>query len=137
MEHVTRCREISAEIGKQLNDPCIHNIWIPDSMKDIPVDRAGFRALLKESLDDIFSIKFSPSYIRDSLEGKLFGIGSEAFVVGSHDFYLSYAISNHKMLTIDTAHYHPTESIGDKISAILPLTSITSELISPGIKYLS
>ena len=135
VEHVKKCREISAEIGKQLNDPCIHNIWIPDGMKDIPIDRAGFRALLKESLDDIFSIKFSPSYLRDSLEGKLFGIGSEAFVVGSHDFYLSYAISNHKMLTIDTGHYHPTESIGDKISAILPFIEGIVLHVSRGIRW--
>jgi L-rhamnose isomerase len=120
IEHVQTCRVISAEIGKQLNDPCIHNIWIPDGLKDIPIDRRGYREILKESLDEIFQKKFSAKQMKDSIEGKLFGIGSEAFVVGSHEFYLSYAVANKMMLTIDTGHYHPTESVGDKISAIMP-----------------
>ena len=135
IEHVCRCREISAEIGKQLNNPCIHNIWIPDGSKDIPVDRRGHRELLKESLDEIFQENYPSSVIKDSVEGKLFGIGSEAFVVGSHDFYLSYAITNGIMLTIDTGHYHPTESIGDKISAIIPFIKGLMLHISRGIRW--
>ncbi|MFX1339311.1 MAG: L-rhamnose isomerase [Promethearchaeota archaeon] len=135
IEHVNRCREISAEIGKQLGDSCIQNIWIPDGSKDIPVDRMGHRQLLKESLDEIFKKKFSSNLMKDSIEGKLFGIGSEAFVVGSHDFYLSYAISHKMMLTIDTGHFHPTESIADKISAILPFIPELMLHISRGLRW--
>ncbi len=120
IDHVMRCREISVEIGKQLNIKVIHNIWIPDGSKDTPVDRIGYRELLKDSLDRILEQELDSRYIQDSLEGKLFGIGSEAFVVGSHEFYLSYAVKNNLMLTIDSGHYHPTESIADKISAIVP-----------------
>ncbi len=135
IEHVQRCREISAEIGKKLGDPCIHNLWIPDGSKDIPVDRMGHRQLLKESLDDILGKKYSNSVMKDSLEGKLFGIGSEAFVVGSHEFYLSYAIANKIMVTIDTGHFHPTESVGDKISAIMPFLPELMLHISRGLRW--
>jgi L-rhamnose isomerase len=135
IEHVQSCREISAEIGKQLGDPCIHNIWIPDGSKDILVDRIGHRQLLKESLDHIFQKKYSSLIMKDTLEGKLFGIGSEAFVVGSHEFYLSYAIANKIMLTIDTGHFHPTEVIGDKISAIMPFISELMLHISRGLRW--
>ena len=99
IEHCIRCRKISAEIGKQLGTPCVHNIWIPDGAKDRLVDRFGHRKLLKESLDTIFSDKLSPDHVIDAIEGKLFGIGSESFVVGSHDFYLSYSVQNKKILT--------------------------------------
>lgn len=135
IEHVSRCRKISAEIGKQLKSPCIHNIWIPDGLKDIPVDRGGYRELLKNSLDEILQEKFPPSVMKDTIEGKLFGIGSEAFVVGSHEFYLSYAIANQMMLTLDTGHFHPTESTGDKISAILPFIPELMLHISRGIRW--
>lgn len=135
IEHVKRCREISVNIGKQLNNKVIHNIWIPDGSKDIPVDRAGHRELLKNSLDRIFEQKLDSKYIQDSLEGKLFGIGSEAFVVGSHDFYLSYAVKNQLMLTLDTGHFHPTESIADKISAILPFVKGIFLHISRGLRW--
>ncbi|MFX1568844.1 MAG: L-rhamnose isomerase [Promethearchaeota archaeon] len=135
VEHVMRCREISVEIAKQLNDKVIHNIWIPDGSKDTPVDRMGYRAILKDSLDQIFEQKLDSHYIQDSLEGKLFGIGSEAFVVGSHDFYLSYAAKNNLMLTLDSGHFHPTESIGDKISAILPFVSGIMLHISRGLRW--
>jgi len=135
IEHVQKCREISAEIGRQLNNPVIHNIWIPDGFKDIPVDRSGYRNLLKNSLDQIFTKKYNPKYMIDSLEGKLFGIGSEAFVVGSHDFYLSYAVKNNLMLTLDTGHFHPTESIADKISAILPFIKGLMIHISRGVRW--
>lgn len=135
IEHVCRCREISAEIGKQLKNPCIHNIWIPDGLKDIPVDRMGYRELLKDSLDEILQEKYPPSEMKDTIEGKLFGIGSESFVVGSYDFYLSYAIANQVMLTLDTGHFHPTESVGDKISAILPFIPELMLHISRGVRW--
>jgi len=135
IEHVKKCREISVEIGRKLNDIVIHNIWIPDGSKDIPVDRAGHRKLLKKSLDIIFEQKLDPNYIQDSLEGKLFGIGSEAFVVGSHDFYLSYAVKNNLMLTLDSGHFHPTESVADKISAILPFVKGILLHISRGLHW--
>ena len=135
IEHVMRCREISVEMGKQLNEKVIHNIWIPDGSKDTPVDRMGYRELLKDSLDRIFKQKLDSHFIQDSLEGKLFGIGSEAFVVGSYDFYLSYAAKNDLMLTLDSGHFHPTESIGDKISAILPFVSGILFHISRGLRW--
>ncbi|TFG24678.1 MAG: L-rhamnose isomerase [Promethearchaeota archaeon] len=135
IEHVKKCREISAEMGKKLGSSCIHNLWIPDGMKDIPVDRSGHRILLKKSLDEILKKKYPDSQMIDSLEGKLFGIGSEAYVVGSHEFYLSYAIANNTLLTIDTGHFHPTESVGDKISAILPFVKGILLHISRGIRW--
>ncbi|NHJ20778.1 MAG: L-rhamnose isomerase [Candidatus Lokiarchaeota archaeon] len=135
IEHVKRCREISVDIGRQLDKMVIHNIWIPDGSKDIPVDRAGHRELLKDSLDRIFEQKLDSRYIQDSLEGKLFGIGSEAYVVGSHDFYLSYALKNDLMITLDTGHFHPTESVADKISAILPFIKGIFLHISRGLRW--
>jgi L-rhamnose isomerase len=119
IEHTKRCCAISSEIGKQIGNTCIHNIWIPDGSKDIPVDRYRHRALLKESLDEIFREKFPPDYHKDAIESKLFGIGLEAMTVGSHEFYLAYAVQNHKMLCLDSGHFHPTEQVGDKISACL------------------
>ena len=118
-----------------MNDTCIHNIWIPDGMKDITIDRFGYRQLLIDSLDKIFSEKYNEKYMLDSLEGKLFGIGSEAFVVGSHEFYLSYAIKNNLLLTLDSGHFHPTESVGDKISAILPFLRGIVFHISRGLRW--
>ncbi|MFW9943081.1 MAG: L-rhamnose isomerase [Candidatus Thorarchaeota archaeon] len=135
IEHVMRCREISVQMGKQLENKVIHNIWIPDGSKDTPVDRIGYRKLLKDSLDRIFEQELDHRYIQDSLEGKLFGIGSEAFVVGSYDFYLSYAVKNNLMLTLDSGHFHPTESIGDKISAILPFVKGILLHISRGLRW--
>jgi L-rhamnose isomerase len=119
VEHTKRCREISAEMGKQLGTPTIHNIWIPDGSKDTPVDRNTLRKLLKKSLDEIFTVEYPKKYLKDSIESKLFGIGSESMVVGSHDFYLGYAIKNNTLITLDNGHFHPTEQVGDKISSIL------------------
>ncbi len=119
IEHTKRCRAISAEMGKQLGTPAIHNIWIPDGSKDTPVDRYTLRKLLKKSLDEIFSVKYPKKHLKDSIESKLFGIGSESMVVGSHDFYMGYAIKNNTMITLDNGHFHPTEQVGDKISSIL------------------
>lgn len=119
VEHVKRCREIGAEMGRQLGSPSVHNLWIPDGSKDIPVDRFTLRKNLKKSLDEIFSVEYPKEYLKDSVESKLFGIGSESMVVGSHDFYIGYAIKNNIMITLDNGHFHPTEQVGDKISSIL------------------
>jgi L-rhamnose isomerase len=119
IEHTKRCRAIAAEMGKQLGTPAVHNIWIPDGSKDTPVDRYTLRKLLKKSLDEIFAVKYPKKYLKDSIESKLFGIGSESMVVGSHDFYLGYAVQNNTMITLDNGHFHPTEQVGDKISSIL------------------
>jgi L-rhamnose isomerase len=119
VEHTKRCRAIAAEMGKQLGTPSVHNIWIPDGSKDTPVDRNTLRKILKKSLDEIFSVKYSKKYLKDSVEAKLFGMGLESMTVGSHDFYLGYAAKNGVMITLDNGHFHPTEQIGDKISACL------------------
>ena len=119
VEHTKRCRAIGAEMGKQLGTPSVHNIWIPDGMKDTPVDRNTLRKQLKKSLDEIFAVKYPKKHLKDSVESKLFGIGSESMVVGSHDFYLGYAIKNNILITLDNGHFHPTEQVGDKISSIL------------------
>lgn len=119
VEHVKRCRAISAEAGKQLGSPCVHNTWIPDGSKDTPIDRNGYRALLKKSLDEAFEVDYPKSQMKDAVESKLFGIGVESMTVGSHDFYLGYAIKNNKLICLDNGHFHPTEQVGDKISACL------------------
>jgi L-rhamnose isomerase len=119
VEHVKRCRAISAEIGKQLGTPCVHNTWIPDGSKDTPVDRNGYRTLLKKSLDEAMTIDYPKEYMKDAVESKLFGIGAESMTVGSHDFYLGYAIKNNKLICLDNGHFHPTEQVGDKISSCL------------------
>ncbi|MCF8359340.1 MAG: L-rhamnose isomerase [Prolixibacteraceae bacterium] len=119
IEHVKKCRAIAAEMGKQLGTPSVDNIWIPDGMKDIPVDRNGHRELLKKSLDEIFAVEYPKEHLKDSVESKLFGIGAESMTVGSHDFYLGYAVKNNKLICLDSGHFHPTEQVGDKISACL------------------
>jgi L-rhamnose isomerase len=135
INHVKKTREISAFIGEKQSSACIHNIWIPDGSKDFPVERYQYREILKESLDEIFSEYYAPELIKDALESKLFGIGSEAFVVGSHEFYMGYALKNHKMLCIDMGHFHPTELIADKISAILQFSDQLLLHISRGIRW--
>lgn len=119
VEHLKRCRAISAEIGKQLGSPCVHNTWIPDGSKDTPIDRNGYRSILKKSLDEAFETEYPKKYMKDAVESKLFGIGVESMTVGSHDFYLGYAIQNNKLICLDNGHFHPTEQVGDKISACL------------------
>ncbi len=120
VEHVRCCRKIASFFGREQKNPCLHNLWIPDGSKDAPVDRWTHRAVLKESLDEIFKVEYSSSTMKDSLESKLFGIGSESYVVGSHEFYLGYAAHKKKMVCLDLGHFHPTESIADKLSALLP-----------------
>ncbi len=119
VEHVKRTREIAAEMGKQLGSPAVNNVWIPDGSKDSIIDRNGHRALLKKSLDEAFEKEYSKDYLLDAVESKLFGIGAESMTVGSHDFYLGYAISRDKVICLDNGHFHPTEQTGDKISACL------------------
>ena len=117
IEHTRRCRDIADEIGKAQGDPCIMNIWVHDGCKDVSVNHYLYRSLLKDSLDKIFSE--DKANMKDCIEGKVFGIGLESFTVGSHDFYTAYAAANGKIPTIDTGHYHPTESPADKVSALL------------------
>ena len=133
--HLRCCREISAFMGRELRSPCIHNLWIPDGSKDMPFDRWTHRALLKEALDTIYEIKHSPKEMKDSVESKLFGIGSESYVVGSHEFYMGYAISKKIMLCLDLGHFHPTESVADKISAILQFSSELLLHFSRGVRW--
>ncbi len=119
VEHLKRCRAISAEIGKQLGTPCVHNTWIPDGSKDTPIDRNGYRIQLKKSLDEAMETDYPKEQMKDAVESKLFGIGVESMTVGSHDFYLGYAIKNNKLICLDNGHFHPTEQVGDKISSVL------------------
>lgn len=119
IEHNKRCRKIAAEMGRQLGTPSVNNIWIPDGSKDTPVDRLTHRKLLMESLDEIFKVEYPKKYLKDSIESKLFGIGSESMVVGSAEFYIGYGIKHNKLITLDNGHYHPTEQVADKISSLL------------------
>ncbi|MFH1549353.1 MAG: L-rhamnose isomerase [Planctomycetota bacterium] len=135
VEHVKRCREIGAFMGKELRSPCIHNLWIPDGSKDLPADRWIHRSLLKKSLDEIYSVKHDAAHLKDALESKLFGVGSEAYVVGSHEFYLAYALSAGKMVCLDLGHFHPTESVSDKISAILQFSDELLLHLSRGVRW--
>lgn len=117
IEHSRRCRAIAEAIGKAQNDPCILNTWIHDGSKDLTVNRYLYRELLKESLDKIFEKKYD--WMKDSVESKVFGIGLESYTVGSNDFYTAYASKNDMMITLDTGHFHPTESVADKVSSML------------------
>jgi L-rhamnose isomerase len=119
IEHGIACRKIAEQMGKQLGCVVITNFWVPDGYKDIPVDRKSPRQRLRDSLDRIFRQKINPKYSRDSVESKLFGIGSESYVAGSHEFYMGYAISRNKLLCLDMGHFHPTEVVSDKISSVM------------------
>ena len=135
IEHCRRSREIGAAIGEALGKTCITNVWIPDGMKDTPADRRGPRERLAESLDAVFQPALLPKFNLDSVEPKLFGIGSESYVVGSHEFYLGYAISRKRMLTLDAGHYHPTETIADKISSVLQFLPEILLHVSRGVRW--
>ncbi len=117
IEHTKRCREISEVMGKAQGDPCIMNLWVHDGSKDMTVCKLKYRELLKASLDEIFATKYDN--MKDCIESKVFGIGLESYTVGSNDFYTAYAAQNNKMITLDTGHFHPTESVADKVSAML------------------
>ncbi|MCY3017833.1 MAG: L-rhamnose isomerase [Planctomycetota bacterium] len=119
VRHAIACRRIGAAFGKALGTPCVTNVWIPDGYKDVPADRKTPREILRKSLDEVFAPRIDPQHNLDSIEGKLFGLGSESYVVGSHEFYLGYAIEKRKLLCLDAGHFHPTEGIADKISSVL------------------
>ena len=120
IEHTKRCRWISNEMGKYQNDPCMLNIWIHDGSKEVPANRLKYRQNLKKSLDEIFETRYEN--MKDCIEAKLFGIGLESYTVGSYDFYLGYGAKNNKIVTLDTGHFHLTESIADKVSSLLLFT---------------
>ena len=135
IEHAIACRRIGASMGKKIGSPCIANIWIPDGFKDIPVDRKGPREILAGALDEIFADKINPAFLLDSMESKLFGIGSESYVVGSHEFYLGYAVAKKKLLCMDSGHYHPTETIADKVSSVLCFLDQIMLHVSRGVRW--
>jgi L-rhamnose isomerase len=135
IEHGMACRRIGRAIGKALGSPCVTNVWIPDGSKESPIDRKGPRRRLLDSLDAIFAEPIDPNHNRDAVEGKLFGIGSESYVVGSHEFYLGYALSRKKLLCLDAGHYHPTEVVSDKISAVLAHLDEILLHVSRGVRW--
>ncbi|MEG1587334.1 MAG: L-rhamnose isomerase, partial [Bacteroidales bacterium] len=133
IEHTKRCRKIANEMGKFQGSPCVMNLWIHDGSKDITVNRMYYRQLLKDSLDQIFETEYP--YMKDCIEAKLFGIGAESYTVGSYDFYLGYGAKNNKIVTLDTGHFHLTESIADKISSLLLFTPETMLHVSRPIRW--
>jgi L-rhamnose isomerase len=135
IEHGIACRRIGEAIGRALGSPCVTNVWVPDGMKDLTIDRKRPRQLLKDSLDEIFAQPTDPACNLDAVESKLFGIGSETYVVGSHEFYLGYAIENRKLLCLDAGHFHPTETIADKISSVLLFLDEILLHVSRGIRW--
>jgi L-rhamnose isomerase len=135
IDHCIACRKIGEHFGQVLGTPCVTNIWIPDGFKDTPVDRKTPRLLLKESLDAILAEPIDAAYNLDAVESKLFGIGSESYVVGSHEFYLGYAIQNGVLLCLDSGHFHPTEVISDKLSAVLLYVDELLLHVSRGVRW--
>jgi len=134
IEHGIACRKIGEHFGRQLGTPCVTNIWIPDGFKDTPVDRKTPRQLLKSSLDAVLAEKIDPAYNLDAVESKLFGLGSESYVVGSHEFYLGYAITNNILLCLDSGHFRPTEVISDKLSSVLMFVDEVLLHVSRGVR---
>ena len=122
VEHCRRCRRIGEFFGRELGQKSVTNLWVPDGYKDLPVDRLAPRLRLKQSLDEIFAEQLDPAAHLDAGESKLFGIGSESYVVGSHEFYLGYAVQNRVAVCLDAGHFHPTEVISNKISSVLLFT---------------
>jgi L-rhamnose isomerase len=135
IDHCKACRKIGAYFGRELGTPAVTNIWIPDGYKDTPVDRTAPRLLLQESLDAIFAEKIDPSFNLDAVEPKLFGLGSESYVAGSMEFYSAYAITRGKLLTLDAGHFHPTETIADKISSLLIFLDALLLHVSRGVRW--
>jgi len=133
--HGIACRHVGAAMGKALGTACVTNLWIPDGMKDTPIDRVGPRQRLTDALDAIYKESISPSLNLDAVEGKLFGIGCESFTVGSHEFYYGYALSRQKLLTLDTGHYHPTETVVDKLSAMFTFMPEILLHVSRGVRW--
>ena len=135
IEHAKRCRTIGADIGRALGSTCMVNVWIPDGYKDLPVDRAAPRQRLIESLDAIFAEKLPEKEEIDAMECKLFGIGSESYVAGSHEFYLGYAVSRQKAVCLDAGHFHPTETLADKVSSVLLFVPRLLLHVSRGVRW--
>jgi L-rhamnose isomerase len=135
IEHGKACRRIGAEIGRQLGSTCVTNVWIPDGSKDLPADRKTPRLRLESALDEMFSEKIDPKHHLDAVECKLFGIGSESYVVGSHEFYMGYAVKNQKLLCLDAGHFHPTEQLADKISSVLQFVPELLLHVSRGVRW--
>jgi L-rhamnose isomerase len=135
VEHCVRSREISAVMGQELGSPCVMNVWIPDGYKDTPVDRVAPRQRLAESLDRVFAKAQNPAHMLDAVECKLFGIGSESYVVGSHEFYMGYAVKNQKLLCLDAGHFHPTETIADKLGSALMFVPEILLHVSRGVRW--
>ncbi|MCI1858431.1 MAG: L-rhamnose isomerase [Sporolactobacillus sp.] len=113
-------RKIAEYFGKELGQQSINNFWIPDGYKDNPIDKLSPRLRLIDSLDQIMADKVPEQYTIEAVEGKLFGTGVESYTVGSHEFYMAYALTRDKLWTIDAGHFHPTEDVSDKFSAFLP-----------------
>ena len=135
IEHGKACRRIGAEIGRQLGSTCVTNVWIPDGSKDLPADRKSPRLRLEAALDEVFSEEINPAHNLDAVESKLFGIGSESYVVGSHEYYLGYAVKNQKLLCLDAGHFHPTEQLADKISSVLQFVPELLLHVSRGVRW--
>jgi L-rhamnose isomerase len=135
IDHCIACRRIGQRFGQELGTPCVTNIWIPDGLKDSPADRKTPRLLLRDSLDQILAERIDPSHNLDAVEGKLFGLGSESYVVGSHEFYLGYAITHKILLCLDTGHFHPTEMVADKLSAVLLYLDRVLLHVSRGVRW--
>jgi len=135
VRHGIACRRIGEQFGRALDSPCVTNVWIPDGYKDVPADRKTPREILRKSLDEIFAEKLDPRCHLDSVEGKLFGIGTESYVVGSHEFYLGYALEKKKILTLDSGHFHPTESVADKLSCVLLFLDELQMHVSRGVRW--
>ena len=135
IDHCKAIRKIGAYIGEKLGSPCLNNIWIPDGYKENPADRTSPRARLKASLDEILSVKYDPRYLVDSVESKVFGIGVESYTVGSHEFYMNYAAKNNCYCLLDNGHYHPTESVADKIPSMLLFSDKVALHVTRGIRW--
>jgi L-rhamnose isomerase len=135
IDHCQACRRVGAAMGQALGTPTVTNVWIPDGMKDTPADRRGPRERLKEALDQVFAERLDPQHHLDAIEGKLFGIGAESYTVGSHEFYLAYAAKHGTLVTLDAGHYHPTESLADKISSVLTFVDEILLHVSRGVRW--
>jgi L-rhamnose isomerase len=135
IEHCIASRRIGAAIGKQMGKTCVTNVWIPDGYKDTPADRKTPRERLEKSLDAVFGEKLNPKHNLDAVESKLYGIGVESYTVGSHEFYLGYAVKHQKLYCLDAGHYHPTESLADKISAVLQFVPEILLHVSRGVRW--
>jgi L-rhamnose isomerase len=135
IDHGIACRRIGAAMGEALGSTTVTNVWIPDGYKDTPVDRKSPRARLTDSLDQMFHEQLDPRFNLDAVESKLFGIGSESYVVGSHEYYMGYALARRKLLCLDAGHFHPTETISDKLSSLLGWMDRLLLHVSRGVRW--